>query len=56
MRQLTDHVMAVEEIQPRPMIPIAIPAKAALPEPSSTDDSDRCEDCNRPLELCDCPL
>lgn len=56
--------MAIERSFARPLILVEMPLKTALPpvenaddddqENFSTDDSDRCEDCNMPLGLCKC--
>ncbi len=53
---------AIEENARTPLKLVELPPALAIESASddeddgSQDDSDRCEGCNRPLELCDCPI
>lgn len=44
---------ALERSVHRPLIAIEVKAAPAL-SAADTDDSDRCEDCNKPLDYCEC--
>jgi hypothetical protein len=49
---------AIEKASRRPLILLEAPKLGALLAPGEDehDDSDRCDDCNKPAAYCECPL